>query len=491
MEGMDVGLVNNFFGQPAYKAKFGVAGPNGVKAIPANWQTAINNGQQAGQIIGLLFNGWAQSRYGSRKIYMGAMAVMFGTIFILVFANSLGMLVAGNIVCGLPWGVFQTLTTVYAAEIAPVAMRGYLTSWVSMCWGTGSFLAAGVLRASLGLPGDWAWRVPYMLQWVWPIPLLVVGYFAPESPWYLVRKERYAEAEAALYRLARPGHYTPQQMKAQLAFMKYTDEKEKLEAAGASYADCFKGTNLRRTEIVCITFLMQAMCGQAICSYATVFLQAAGMAATQSFNYSMGIQSSNIVATGTAIYLMGRVNRRTFYLCGLGGIAVAMLVIGIIGVVPVSVATTGIAIAVMMIIINLAFKVSLGPACYTIIGETPNSRVRPQSIVLARTTYILGNIINGQVIPRQFSKTAWNWGAKVGWYWLGIDAVALVYTFFRIPETKDRTFLELDWLFFQRVPARKFAGYHVDLAEMRERDEQMKNDSEEKATVEQVEDVRR
>jgi len=166
MEGMDVGLVNNFFGQPAYKAKFGVAGANGVKAIPANWQTAINNGQQAGQIVGLLFNGWAQSRYGSRKIYMGAMAMMFGTIFILVFANSLGMLVAGNIVCGLPWGVFQTLTTAYAAEIAPVAMRGYLTSWVSMCWGTGSFLAAGVLRASLGLPGDWAWRVPYMLQWV-------------------------------------------------------------------------------------------------------------------------------------------------------------------------------------------------------------------------------------------------------------------------------------------------------------------------------------
>ena len=324
----------------------------------------------------------------------------------------------------------------------------------------------------------------------WPIPLFVVGYFAPESPWYLVRKERYAEAEAALYRLARPGHYTPQQMKAQLALMKYTDEKEKLEAAGASYADCFKGTNLRRTEIVCITFLIQAMCGQAICSYATVFLQAAGMAATQSFNYSMGIQSSNIVATGTAIYLMGRVNRRTFYLCGLGAIAVAQLVIGIIGVVPVSVATTGIAIAVMMIIINLAFKVSLGPACYTIIGETPNSRVRPQSIVLARTTYILGNIINGQVIPRQFSKTAWNWSAKVGWYWLGIDIVAIIYTYFRIPETKDRTFLELDYLFGQRVPARKFRGYKVDVHEMREQDAPSGNIAE-KPTTEFVEDVRR
>jgi len=65
------------------------------------------------------------------------------------------MLFVGNMICGFPWGIFQTLTTTYAAEICPMAMRGYLTSWVSMCWGTGSFLAAGVLRASLGLPGNW------------------------------------------------------------------------------------------------------------------------------------------------------------------------------------------------------------------------------------------------------------------------------------------------------------------------------------------------
>lgn len=77
--------------------------------------------------------------------------------------------------------MFQTLTTTYAAEIAPVAMRGYLTAWVSMCWGCGSFLSAGVLRGTLGLPGDWAWRVPYILQWIWPAPLFIVGIFCPES----------------------------------------------------------------------------------------------------------------------------------------------------------------------------------------------------------------------------------------------------------------------------------------------------------------------
>jgi len=76
MEGMDVGLVNNFFGQQAYIERFGHVNADGEKYIPANWQAAINNGQQIGAVAGLLFNGWAQSKYGSKKVYMLAMVLL-------------------------------------------------------------------------------------------------------------------------------------------------------------------------------------------------------------------------------------------------------------------------------------------------------------------------------------------------------------------------------------------------------------------------------
>lgn len=89
------------------------------------------------------------------------MVLMAATIFVLFFSTSVEMLLAGNILSGIPWGIFQTLTTAYAAEICPTAIRGYLTAWVSMCWGAGSFLAAGVLRGSLNLSGDAGWKVPY------------------------------------------------------------------------------------------------------------------------------------------------------------------------------------------------------------------------------------------------------------------------------------------------------------------------------------------
>ena len=55
-------------------------------------------------------------------------------IFLLFFAVDVQMLLAGYILCGLPWGVFQTLTTTYAAEVTPVGLRAYLTSYVNLCW---------------------------------------------------------------------------------------------------------------------------------------------------------------------------------------------------------------------------------------------------------------------------------------------------------------------------------------------------------------------
>lgn len=50
--------------------------------------------------------------------------------FLSVFGMNLPTQLAGQILCGLPWGTFQTLSTVYASECLPVHLRGYLTSYV-------------------------------------------------------------------------------------------------------------------------------------------------------------------------------------------------------------------------------------------------------------------------------------------------------------------------------------------------------------------------
>ena len=53
-----------------------------------------------------------------------------------------------------------------------------------------------------------------------------------------------------LNRLAPANFYNTRSIEAYIAFMKHTDEIEKIEAANGSFREMFKGTNLRRTEVV-------------------------------------------------------------------------------------------------------------------------------------------------------------------------------------------------------------------------------------------------
>lgn len=465
MEGMDVGLINNFFAHTAYLDKFGWPDAQGEQHIPASWQSAISTGNNVGSVIGLLLNGYLQSRFGSRRVYMGAMLLMACTIFMLFFAHSVQMLLAANILCGIPWGIFQTLTTAYAAEICPPALRGYLTAWVSMCWGCGSFIAAGVLRGSLDLQGDAGWRVPYGLQWAWIPPLILISYFAPESPWYLIRREKVEEAKMALRRLARKGFYTEQTMAQTIALMQHTNEMERLEAADSSYKDCFRGSNIHRTGIVCMAWLIQILNGQSITSYAAIFLRSAGMGDIAAFNFNMGIQSVNIVCTIVAIALMGTLGRRVFYLWGSAGIGLCMLAIGILGFVPGQGSSRIlIGLASILILVQIAFKVSLGPTTYVIVGEIPSSRVRAQTIVLGRAVYVCGQLVVSQLNPRMLNQggDAWNWGPKAGLFYFGLCFIWVLWIFFFLPETMNRSFADIDILFQKKTPARQFRKAEID-----------------------------
>ncbi|KAL2072046.1 hypothetical protein VTL71DRAFT_11389 [Oculimacula yallundae] len=469
MEGMDVGLINNLFALPSYKRKFGWPDKNGKQHISTAWQGGIGAGNNCGSIIGLLINGTLQSRYGSRKVYMFAMVLMGCTIFILFFAQNIEMILAGNILCGIPWGIFQTLTTAYAAEICPPSLRGYLTAWVSMCWGAGSFLATGVLRGSLqfGPLDDAGWMVPYGVQWVWIPPLFIVGYFAPESPWYLIRKGRQAEAEQSLRRLARKDHYTERSMAATLALMNHTNEMEKIEAEHASYKECFTGTNARRTMIICMAWTIQIFNGQSITSFAAIMLQSVGMSPTNAFNYNMGIQSVNIFATGIAIMLMGRIGRRTFYLFGTASIGACMFAIGVTGFAATNKDVKAYVTATFLILVQIAFKISLGPTTYVIVGEMSSSRVRAQTIVLGRAVYVCFQIVVNQINPRMLnsSSDAWNLGAKTGMVYFVCCFVWVIWIWFFLPETMNRSFADIDYLFQKKVNARKFTTTPVDLFE--------------------------
>ncbi len=134
-------------------------------------------------MIGLMLNGWVSERFGYRYTVIGCLFCIVGFTAIFFTAQNVQTLLVAEILCGIPWGVFQTLTITYASEVCPVALRGYLTTYVNACWGLGQLIGIGVIRSMVGRTDEWAYRIPYSLQWMWP-PFLIIGiFFAPESPW--------------------------------------------------------------------------------------------------------------------------------------------------------------------------------------------------------------------------------------------------------------------------------------------------------------------
>lgn len=78
------------------------------------------------------------------------------------------------------------------------------------------------------------------------------------------------------------------------------------------------------------------------------------------------------------------------------------------------------------------------------------------------TTYSVG-IITSVLTPYMLNPSAWNWGNYTGFFWAGLCFFCIVYTYFRVPEPRGRSFAELDVLFERRVSARKFAETEVDV----------------------------
>ncbi|KAI1077990.1 general substrate transporter [Whalleya microplaca] len=460
MEGYDLALLGSLYASPAFNARFGTYDPAEDKwAVSAAWQSGLSNGARAGEIVGLVLAGWVADRFGYRITTIGALLLMVAFVFVLFFAPNVGVLVVGEVLCGIPWGAFQSVTPAYASEVAPVVLRPYLTTFINMCWVIGQFFAAAVNRGSVGRADEWAYKIPFGVQWVWPVPILAGLIFAPESPWWFVRHGRREEAKASLLRLTSQNdpNFNADDT---IAMIEYTNELEKNMKEGLGYRDCFKGVDLRRTEIVVGIWLVQTLGGQNIMGYFAYFLTQAGMDPSNSFSLSMGQYALGMVGTAGSWFLMSRVGRRTIHFGGLCSQLVLLIIVGSLASSSTNASVW--AIGALLVVFTFVYDFTVGPVTYSLVSELSSTRLKAKTIVLARAAYNASNIFVNVLTNYQLSSTAWNWGARTAFFWAGTCLLSTVWVFFRLPEPKGRSYAELDLLFEHRVSARKFAGTKID-----------------------------
>ena len=222
---------------------------------------------------------------------------------------------------------------------------------------------------------------------MFPTPLAILIYMAPESPWWLVRKGRLAEAEHAVGRLGRRAHLN---LSEAVAMMRRTIDLEK-SVEDPSYLELFRGTDLYRTLIVCGVYAAQNLTGNLIANQAVYFFEQAGVSTNTAF--ALGLITSGLqwLFVMLSWILTSYLGRRTIYVWG-SLINVGFLIaLGVAGSVGKS-TQASLAQASLGLIVSVLFTLGPAPASWVIIGETSSIRLRPLTTGIGRASYYVVNI---------------------------------------------------------------------------------------------------
>jgi MFS transporter, SP family, general alpha glucoside:H+ symporter len=270
MESYDVFLIGSFLALPAFKQEYGLydAGTDDW-VVETKWQSALQMAGQLGALIGVFLAGPLTSRIGYRYATLTGLMLLNAFIFIFYFGKSLPVFFVAQLLEGLPWGIFIANAPAYCSEIVPIKLRAPATQMLQMFWAIGSIIVGAVTYVYSSKLDPSAYRIPIALQWLFPTPLAILIFFAPESPWWLVRKGRLEEAAKSVGRLGRKEKINTGDA---VAMMRRVVEMEK-STSDPSFFELFKGTDLYRTLIVCGVYAAQNLTGNLIANQAVYFFE--------------------------------------------------------------------------------------------------------------------------------------------------------------------------------------------------------------------------
>lgn len=193
-----------------------------------------------------------------------------------------------------------------------------------------------------------------------------------------------------------------------VALMVHTNKLEMAEREGVQLWDCFRGTNRRRTEIACMLFLSQITNGGALCYSGSFFFQQVGIPDDTAYAISLGGTGIAFVGTVISWFYIYKFGRRRIWLVGFSTLVAILWTIGFLAV-PTQTKSLGWGQALLCVVWLGAYSMTVGPIVYTVVSEVGSTRLRTQTIVLARSVYYCGNIIGGGTLqPRLVSPGYWD-----------------------------------------------------------------------------------
>ncbi|KAJ6579571.1 monosaccharide importer [Mycena vulgaris] len=468
--GYDTGTIGGVIAMQDWLNIFGEFDPTGVLGtktqgmyLRTSDKSLVVSILSAGTFFGALL-AFPMGDMVGRKWGIVASCVIFSLGVGLQLDTKWATFVVGRVIAGLGVGLVSCLVPMYQTECSPKNIRGLIVGLYQLAITIGALLAAIVLNATKDEQSHAAWRTPIAVQFAWAFILGGGMILLPESPRYLLYKNRADAARVALGRLTNRPANSPE-VDAECTEITLALEQERAMGSG-TYADCFRNTELKqglRTWTAIMLQGWQQLTGiNFIFYYGTTFFQSAGI--SNPFIITVIADVVNTCMTIVGIQLIDRVGRRRLLLIGAAGMMFCEYIVAIVGVTVGTVDASGAAdnIAAQRVLIAFVcfyiafFATSWGPVAWVVTGEIFPLNIRAKGMSLAvasnwlwnfgigyATPYLVDTSTKGQ--PNGVATAALH--VKVFFVWGSTCLGCLLFTYFFIPETKGLALEQIDLLY--------------------------------------------
>jgi hypothetical protein len=145
--------------------------------------------------------------------------------------------------------------------------RAVLTSLFNASYFIGQILASAIALGTTPITNNWSWRLPSLLQIVPSLIQISTVFLLPESPRFLVSKDREEEAAQVLIKYHAEGDATSQLVQAEIVQIRETIKAE-MEASKQSWFEVIRTAGMRRRFVVTIFIgLFTQLSGNTLLSY--------------------------------------------------------------------------------------------------------------------------------------------------------------------------------------------------------------------------------
>ncbi|KAF4968107.1 hypothetical protein FSARC_4468 [Fusarium sarcochroum] len=433
---------------------------NGLQAVES-WQTCyvpdfnrpsgallgvLNASYNLGGLITLPIVPYVNDKLGRKhSITLGSIVLIIGVILQSASQN-VGMFLASRLVLGtgIPFAVSGASQLL--AELTYPRERSVITGLFNTSWFVGSIMAAGVTLGTHTMPNDWGWRIPSILQAAPSVLQLIFIWWVPESPRWLLSKDRSEEAFEILVKYHAEGDRNSAFVHAEFEDIS-TQLKAELENSRLRWIELLQTPGNRKRSLIamCVGVFTQWSGNGLLSYYLAKVLATVGVTdkKTQNIiNLSLSCWQW-VCATGSA-FLTPHLRRRTQFLTGFASMTIVFAIwTGVsAGYVENPSHAAGSAVVAMMFLYNSAYSI-MQPLTYVYTTEIFPFVHRAKGVAILQFFTRGSTAFNSFVNPIGMDSLQWKY-YLVYVVWL-ICETSIIY--FLYPETKGPTLEEIAYIF--------------------------------------------